>query len=1437
MNWLTIVTVSIQVTLVAAVGLLTALLLRSAAHRHSVLLAAMLCILASPIFYALAAWTGISVTLPVAFPTTRVSTNAIPLPAPVTPSQQHDLPQEPFAAAVAAPEFPHAALESPPVATTKEIIQPAAAQIQQQSADATPFRLRVDLLVSATWLMGTILCLTGVLRSHWKTQVILKTVRPLDRAIQAGVVVEAARQLGVGSFPRIGTTGKVAGPVVIGIFRPWVLIPARYLETLSRGELLQVLIHEGAHALRRDPLQALLQRITGALFWWNPLIHLVNQELTRAREEVCDNFVLTHVEPETYGATLLRLATLSPAMATVPLAIGMFDGRGKLEERIRGLLDSKRKIMTRIRPVTAASVLGAFTLFSVFIAAARVGAQSPADAAADAPAVATQETIATKTAKDDVKPPLANEPKQATDKSMPLKASQWGEAKGGLRARLSGEKQVFDAGEPIPLKLEIENASDGVKEYEVPHNPPSQSLKVVDERGRDAPQLLNSDLNPYQAAGPIRTEKLESGQSFSLTSFNLTSGYYLRRPGRYTAQWTGKPASAAFEFEVVANPAGAAVDGDPLGRLLPLVKEGWLIGTSPGPKLKLKRQPGSNWGETTGQAVRFVKNPPVHKGDGLINLFLADEPAAAKPVDILSSIPISEYLGKVDRWHIYFLASEKALAAWPSAKEDIKKALAAEPAMSFKIDSDRDTFAQEHALPHQPGATDLPKPQEIEGAKQLFRNSREDSAARAKAARVLYPLIKPGTPRLEVLNLLGAPDRFLKRESYSRFLNYVIGEGQRIEIEFDRNQEKVVRKQETGLGIDPRQPATLPIPENLKQYLADYLVDAKNESDRTVLRSGFVPDKPQIVWGEPLVLTMTVANVGDSDFEFMFGGDYRGAGRHNRIKITMTDANGNEVPDPHANAPELGGILWHEIITPGGLTFTQTIDLTTFRTITDPGQYTLTCSFAFGEPHTNNQGPAKPVIKSSFPFTILARSPERVTAILEELQARVATAQDNQLPEAIAAIARFGLDDAVPRLDEYTKTGTTARRKAAFAALQLVPGEAVLGIALAGLSDADPAIRIAAYSALGLMPQTRSIDALLNALAREQSPVREAVLVALGTSKSSRALPVLSRALDEGSSELQFAAVSALIQFGGPDAVTALHQHVNSPDWAFRYKVVNALVSDLRSPLNPDWLVPILMCRRHNSREWLDSLTLVRIWSEDKALPVLLSCIDYDVPWSHRNSWILHHAKYAKGAPEFDYIYDPNNQGTPEQHEKNRQTLRMLRTLSGPIPKPTVWPSQPVPLLETNPQIDFTTTLSSEKGEGETMVTVRCGFLLKSQNRNGGSVSFEPSEEFHATYQVAENVRAILTSSEQGQKSGLTERQLQELRKLEIPPKIPVIKEGLNLLYIWWHESPDGPIRQRARDFLCESVRAAVQKHHTDHVTFATAARMIMGPVQKSAAN
>lgn len=307
---------------------------------------------------------------------------------------------------------------------------------------------------------------------------------------------------------------------------------------------------------------------------------------------------------------------------------------------------------------------------------------------------------------------------------------------------------------------------------------------------------------------------------------------------------------------------------------------------------------------------------------------------------------------------------------------------------------------------------------------------------RVRAAKVLYPLVKVGMTNSDAAILLGGPDSS-KAGRPNLFWDYSMGEKQniQIEIEFDDNGDKVIRKHEVGLGIDPPPVPSPAISENLRPYIKDYA-----EAGATI-RAGFIPYKSQVVWGEPLEVTFFAETLGPSDFHFGFGGDYRGVGRHDRIKITVTDAAGNPLADPRAGTPNFdgGGIMSSEILTPGGWTFKRSIDLTKFRTFEKPGDYTVTCTFAFDEPFAApKQEPAKPVVISSFQFTILERTPERVAQVLDGLVTRAKSVAAKDLPAAIGLVASFGHEDAVPRLIQLTRTGAVEARAAALAALPLV---------------------------------------------------------------------------------------------------------------------------------------------------------------------------------------------------------------------------------------------------------------------------------------------------------------------------------------------------------------------------------------------------------------
>jgi hypothetical protein len=160
--------------------------------------------------------------------------------------------------------------------------------------------------------------------------------------------------------------------MTIGLFRPLVILPEKLFEALDPRGLRDVLVHEFAHALRRDPLVGFLQRLAAAVYWPYPPVHLLNRRLTWAREEVCDNYVLQQGDPPSYAETLLTISQTIVHSRVRPAALGLFHPRGRLEQRVAGLLNPRRNVMVRTHRVTLAVLMALFLSAVVVVAGTRL---------------------------------------------------------------------------------------------------------------------------------------------------------------------------------------------------------------------------------------------------------------------------------------------------------------------------------------------------------------------------------------------------------------------------------------------------------------------------------------------------------------------------------------------------------------------------------------------------------------------------------------------------------------------------------------------------------------------------------------------------------------------------------------------------------------------------------------------------------------------------------------------------------------------------------------------------------------------------------------------------------------------------------------------------------------------------------------------------------
>ena len=160
--------------------------------------------------------------------------------------------------------------------------------------------------LSLLWAAGVLVGLARLAFGWRQLAVLSRAARPLDIERHRATLDHVRAALSVPALPAIMTSAAARGPVAVGLFRPRVVLPEGLAESISGRSLGDVLVHECAHVIRRDAWVGLLQRLAGALFWPHPLSHYLNGQLTRAREEICDNYVLRCGDPCGYARTLWR---------------------------------------------------------------------------------------------------------------------------------------------------------------------------------------------------------------------------------------------------------------------------------------------------------------------------------------------------------------------------------------------------------------------------------------------------------------------------------------------------------------------------------------------------------------------------------------------------------------------------------------------------------------------------------------------------------------------------------------------------------------------------------------------------------------------------------------------------------------------------------------------------------------------------------------------------------------------------------------------------------------------------------------------------------------------------------------------------------------------------------------------------------------------------
>ena len=254
------------------------------------------------------------------------------------------------------------------------------------------------------WLVGlwSIGVLMLALRSLWQWRRLMHMVRDAVTPPEEWTArLEKLRaRFGLRRPVRLLCSARAVTPMLIGLIRPVVLLPASMMSGFTPSQIELVIAHELGHICRWDYVANLFQVVLETVLFYHPVVHWISHDVRNTRESCCDDLVLNLAEGNAldYARTLADLEELRHDETLLVPALGA--SGGVLLDRIRHIVGvtEVQDRMPRIHSWPIVLIVAAFALFAwrqqlhTSLPASKLLSESLVDAPAQALALVTGKT-------------------------------------------------------------------------------------------------------------------------------------------------------------------------------------------------------------------------------------------------------------------------------------------------------------------------------------------------------------------------------------------------------------------------------------------------------------------------------------------------------------------------------------------------------------------------------------------------------------------------------------------------------------------------------------------------------------------------------------------------------------------------------------------------------------------------------------------------------------------------------------------------------------------------------------------------------------------------------------------------------------------------------------------------------------------------------------
>ena len=200
------------------------------------------------------------------------------------------------------------------VVTALNFIVPTGAAMDKLLAPHLAWATPLGVVGGSVWIMtqGWTAVALAVIWVVGALAMFLRLISRIRRERQSQASAGLSNQHMVSGFTAAGIPVSFdirhRAPAVSGIFKPRILLPIGIDRLLNQREFEAVLLHELAHARRRDNLIRLVYELSLCALWFHPLVWLAGTRMALYRELSCDESVIQRAHGTELISALAKLA-------------------------------------------------------------------------------------------------------------------------------------------------------------------------------------------------------------------------------------------------------------------------------------------------------------------------------------------------------------------------------------------------------------------------------------------------------------------------------------------------------------------------------------------------------------------------------------------------------------------------------------------------------------------------------------------------------------------------------------------------------------------------------------------------------------------------------------------------------------------------------------------------------------------------------------------------------------------------------------------------------------------------------------------------------------------------------------------------------------------------------------------------------------------------